>query len=116
MVVVHRVLYPSIFIENLVEGTCDRKWCPSNRHNPRIWGSFTRNRLRLESEHQDPLRSDESYTGPTSVLPGLRRNRTGLILSGPKFYFQIKVTFTFHSKIKVPESGGRVERHRIHVA
>ncbi len=51
-----------------------------------------------------------------SILPGLWRKRTGLLLSGPKFSFQMKVHFAFHLEIKVPESGGRVERHRIHVA
>ncbi len=51
-----------------------------------------------------------------SILPGLWRKRTGLLLSGPKSSFQIKVHFAFHLEIKVPESGGRVERHRIHVA
>ncbi len=35
---------------------------------------------------------------------------------GPKSSFQMKVNFAFHLEIKVPESGGRVERHRIHVA
>ncbi len=29
---------------------------------------------------------------------------------------QMKVHFAFNLEIKVPESGGRVERHRIHVA
>ncbi len=28
----------------------------------------------------------------------------------------VKVNFAFHLEIKVPESGGRVERHIIHVA
>ncbi len=51
-----------------------------------------------------------------SIIPGLRRKRTGLLLSGPKFSFQMKVNFAFHLEIKFPESGGRVERHRIHVA
>ncbi len=37
-------------------------------------------------------------------------------LSGPKSSFQMKVNFAFHLEIKVPESGGKVERHRIHVA
>ncbi len=50
-----------------------------------------------------------------SVLPGLWRKRTGLLLSGPKSSFQMKVNFAFHLEIKVPESGGRVERHRIHL-
>ncbi len=51
-----------------------------------------------------------------SILPGLRRKRTGLLLSGPKFSFQMEVYFAFHLEIKVPESGGREERHSIHVA
>ncbi len=51
-----------------------------------------------------------------SILPGLRRKITGLLHSDPKSSFQMKVNFAFHLDIKVPESGGRVERHRIHVA
>ncbi len=51
-----------------------------------------------------------------SILPGLKRTRTGLLLSGPKSSFQMKVHYAFNLEIKVPESGGRVERHRIHVA
>ncbi len=51
-----------------------------------------------------------------NILPGLRRKITGLLLSGPKSSFQMKVNFAFHLEIKVPEFGGRVEGHRIHVA
>ncbi len=51
-----------------------------------------------------------------SILPGLRRRRTGLVLSAPKSSFQMKVHLACHLEIRVPESGGRVERHRIHVA
>ncbi len=47
------------------------------------------------------------------ILPGLRRKITGLLLSGPKSSFQMKVNFAFHLEINVPESGGRVERHII---
>ncbi len=36
-----------------------------------------------------------------SILPGLRRKRTGLLLSGPKCTFQTKVNFAFHLEIKV---------------
>ncbi len=50
-----------------------------------------------------------------SILPGLRRRRTGLLLSAPKSSFQMKVHLAFNLEIKVPESGGREERHRIHV-
>ncbi len=51
-----------------------------------------------------------------SILPGLRRKRTELLFSGPKSSFQMKVNVAFNLEIKVPESGGSVERHRIHVA
>ncbi len=47
-----------------------------------------------------------------SILPGLRRKRTGLLLSGPKSSFQIKVHFAFYLEIKV----WRLERHRIQAA
>ncbi len=36
-----------------------------------------------------------------STLPGQRRKITGLLLSSPKSYFQIKVHFAFYLKIKV---------------
>ncbi len=49
-----------------------------------------------------------------SILSGLRRKITGLLFSCPKSSFQMKVNFVFHLEIKVPESGGRLERHRIH--
>ncbi len=51
-----------------------------------------------------------------SILPGLRRKINGLLISDPKSSFQMKVHFAFNLKIKVLESGGRVERNRIHVA
>ncbi len=96
--------------------------------------SLIRSGLKLESVHQESPRSDifrkraakpllnqrqrqkhliDSYR---NILSGLRRKRTGLLLSGPKSSFQMKVNCAFHLEIKVPESGERVERHRIHVA
>ncbi len=51
-----------------------------------------------------------------SASPGLKTKRTGLLLSGPKLCSLIKVNFAFPLEIRVPESGGREERHRIHVA
>ncbi len=51
-----------------------------------------------------------------SILHGLGRKITGLLLSGPKSSFQMEVNFAFNLEIKVPESGGRVERHIINVA
>ncbi len=52
------------------------------------------------------------------ILPRLRRKRTGLLLSGPKSSFQMKVKVAFHLEINFwrLESGWRLERHRIHVA
>ncbi len=51
-----------------------------------------------------------------SILPELRRKRTGLLLSCPKSSFQMKVNLAFYLEKKVPESGRRVEMHKIHVA
>ncbi len=39
-----------------------------------------------------------------SILPGLWRKGSGLLLIGPKSSFQMKVNFAFHLEIKVPES------------
>ncbi len=79
--------------------------------------------LRIQSSKADSNTWDsfikkwtEAEVDVRSVLPGLWRKRTGLLLSGPKSSFQIKVHFAFHLEIRVPESGGRVERHRIHVS
>ncbi len=87
--------------------------------------SFTRSGLKLESVHQESPRSDFRKRATKPLLNQRQRQkhltwavekRTGLLLSGPKSSFQMKVNFAFHLEIKVPESGGREERHRIHVA
>ncbi len=44
-----------------------------------------------------------------SVLSGLWRKRTGLLLSGPKSSFQIKVNFAFHLEIKVWRKSGEAQ-------
>ncbi len=78
--------------------------------------SFTRSELKLESVHQESPSHVWNRNIVRSILPGLKRKITGLLPSGPKSSFKMKVHFAFHLEIKVPESGGRVERHRIHVA
>ncbi len=91
----------------------------SSKADSNFWESFTRSGLKLESRVTTLRRLQEKGYQATSepeILPGLWRKRTGLLLSGPKSSFQIKVNFAFHLEIEVPESGGRVERHRIHVA
>ncbi len=86
--------------------------------------SFTRSGLKLESVHQESPRSDVFRKRATKPLLNQRQHqkrltwavekRTGLLFSGSKSSFQMKVNFAFH--LEIPESGGRVERHRIHVA
>ncbi len=98
----------------------------SSKADSNTWENFIRSELKLESVHQESPRSDifrKRATKPLlkqkhrqKHLTWLRRGRTGLLLSGPKSSFQIKVNFAFNLEIKVPESGGRAERHRIHVA
>ncbi len=98
----------------------------SSKADSNTWDSFTRSGLKLESVHQGSPRSDVFRKRATKPLLNQRQRhkhltwamekRTGLLLSGPKSSFQIKVNFTLNLEIKVPESGGRVERHRIHVA
>ncbi len=98
----------------------------SSKGDSNTWESFTKCELKLESVHQESPRSDIFRKGLRShfwnrniirsVSPGLKRKRTGLLLSGPKSSFQIKVNLAFNLELKVPESGERVERHRIQVA
>ncbi len=84
--------------------------------------SFTRSGLKLESVHQESPRSDVFRKRATKPLLNQRQRQKHLTWaveknnSGPKSSFQMKVNCAFHLEIKVPESGGRVERHRIHVA
>ncbi len=101
-----------------------------NKTHSKMWGRFTKSGLQLD---QEPLRTDvcktwvsavaflvssHSWTTDSvrSVSPGLKTKRTGLLLSGPKLCSLMKVNFAFPLEIRVPESGGREERHRIHVA
>ncbi len=88
--------------------------------------SFTRSELKLESVHQESPRSDVFRKRATKPLLNQRQRQKHLtwavekknwtVAQWSKVLFQMKVNFAFHLEIKVPESGGRVERHRIHVA
>ncbi len=123
---------------------CGRKKCSSNRDNRTLErivkqnpfknvGEIHKSGLQLESVLQEPLSTDvcktwvsavaflvssHSWTTDSvrSISPGLKTKRTGLLLSGPKLCSLMKVNFAFPLEIRVPESGGREERHRIHVA
>ncbi len=104
-----------------------------NKTHSKMWGRFTKSGLQLETVLQEPLRTDvcktwdsavaflvssHSWTTDSvrSVSPGLKTKRTGLLLSGPKLCSLMKVHFAFPLEIRVPESGGREERHSVHVA
>ncbi len=73
----------------------------SSKADSNTWESFTRSDLKLEWVHQESPRSDIFRKRATKPLlkqkqrqkpiPWLRRKRTGLLLSGPKSSFQIKV-------------------------
>ncbi len=96
----------------------------SSKADSNTWESFTRSELKLESVHQESPHSDIFRKRATKPLLEQKhrqkhltwRKITGLLLSVPKSSFQMKVHFAFNLEIKVPESGGREERHRIHVA
>ncbi len=89
-------------------------WGLSSKIDSRMWVNFTRNGLRLGSRHQEPPHTDVTRNLATvvirGVLPGLKRRRTGLLLSGPKSSFQMRTSFVFHLENKVLESGGKVEK------
>ncbi len=98
-------------------------WILSSKADSNTWESFTRSGLKLESVHQESPRSDVFRKRDTKPLLNQRQCQKHLTwavgekeLSGPKSSFQMKVNFAFNLEIRVPESGGRVERHRIHVA
>ncbi len=123
---------------------CGRKKCTSNRDNRTLerivkqnpfknvgeihkeWtaAGVSASRTTTHRRMQDMgfscriLVSSHSWTTDSvrSVSPGLKTKRTGLLLSGPKLCSLMKVNFAFPLEIRVPESGGREERHRIHVA
>ena len=46
-------------------------------------------------------------------LTWAKEKRTGLLLSGQKSSFLMRANFASHLETKVPESGGRMERHTI---
>ncbi len=138
-VALHRLLYQSILNSKLTgRNKWGRKRCTSNRDECKLENTVKQSWFKhlgelhkrvdwswsqcIKSHHVQMslgkgLPSHFWNTNDVrSILPGLRRKRTGLLLNGQKSSFQMKVNFTFNLEIKVPESGGRVERHRIHVA
>ncbi len=136
---VQGVLYQSILNAKLTgRKKLGRKICTSNRDDASLrilsskadsntWESFTRSELKLKSVHQESPRSrhlqengyqytSEPETIVRSILAGLRRKKTGLLLSGPKSSFLDESTFCISFGNQGPRVWRRVARHRIHVA
>ncbi len=98
----------------------------SSKADSNTWESFTRSELKLESVHQESPRSDIFRKRATKPLLKQKHrqkhlswaveknNWTAALWS--KLLFSEGSNFAFNLEIKVPESGGRVERHSIHVA
>ncbi len=92
----------------------------SSKADSNTWESFTRSELKLESVHQEFPLSDifrKRATNPLlkqkhrqKHLTWAKEKKTGLLLSGLKSTFQMKVNVAFNL------SGGKVERQIIHVS
>ena len=120
---------------------CGRKKCTSNRDNRTLERIVKQNPFKNVGEiHKEWTAAGVSASRTTThrrmqdmgfschiphVKPLLNNRqrqkrltskRTGLLLSGPKLCSLMKVNFAFPLEIRVPESGGREERHTIHVA
>ncbi len=131
-VAVQGVLYQSILNAKLTgKKKLGRKMCTSNRDDHKLENTVKQSWFKhLGDLHKEWTEAGVAQTSSgkglpshfwnrnivRTILPGLKRKITGLLLRGPKSTFQMKVNVAFHLEIKVPESGGGVERHRIHVA
>ncbi len=98
----------------------------SSKADSNTWKSFTRSGLKLESVHQESPRSDVFRKRATKPLLKQRQRqkhptwavekKNWTVAQWSKVLFSDESKFCISLEIKVPESGGRVERHRIHVA
>ncbi len=102
---------------------CGRKRCTTNRENRSLMRIVKQNRFKNLGElhkewteagfkasrapHTDVSRNLSTFV-VRGILPGLRRRRTGLLPSGPKSSFHMRVSFVFH--LETLEYGGRVEK------
>ncbi len=121
-VAVHRVLYQSMLNAKLTgRKKLSRKRCTSNRDDRKLentvkqswfkhlgelhkeWteAGVSASRVTTLRRLQEKGYQATSETETTSEASLLRRKITGLLLSGPKSSFQIKVHFAFHLEIKV---------------
>ncbi len=98
----------------------------SSKADSNTWESFTRSELKLESVHQESPCSDIFRKRATKPLLKQKQRQKHLTWAKEKnnwtFAQRFKVIFSDKSTFSISfgnqglESGGRVERHRIHVA
>ncbi len=88
----------------------------SSKADSNTWESFTRSGLKLESVHQESPRSDVFRKRATKPLLNQRQRQKLLTWAVEKKNSVVQSKFCLSFGNKVPESGGRVERHRFHVA
>ncbi len=134
-VAVYRVLYQSILNAKLTgRKNLGRKRCTSNRDDCKLENTVKQSWFKHLGElHKEWTEAgvsasrdtthrhlqEKGYQATSEPETTSKASYLGCgekELSGPKSSLQMKVNFAFHLEIKVPESGGRVERHRIHVA
>ncbi len=131
-VAVQGVLYQSILNAKLTGGKkLGRKMCtstgipslriPSSKADSNTWESLQEwteagvsasrvTTLRhLQEKATKPLLKQKHHQ---KHLTWAKEKNNWTVASGPKSSFQMKVNVAFNLEIKVPESGGRVERHR----
>ncbi len=123
-VAVYRVLYQSILNAKLTRRkNLGRKRCTSNRDDRKLENTVQAKLIQtlgrasqgVDWSWSQCIKSHHAQTSSgkglpshfwtrdnvRSILPGLWRKRTGLLLSGPKSSFQMKVNLAFHLEIKV---------------
>ncbi len=98
----------------------------SSKADSNTWESFTKSELKLESVHQESSRSDIFRKRATKPLLKQKQRQKHLtwakeknnwtVAQWSKVFFSDKSTFCISFGNQGLGSGGRVERHRIHVA
>ncbi len=96
----------------------------SSKADSNTWESFTRSELKLESVHQESPRSDIFRKRATNPLLKQKHHQKHLTWAQEKKNWTVaqwsKVLFSDKGKFSISvwksRSGGRLEKHRIHVA
>ncbi len=88
---------------------CQIKNKQTNKQTNKKWTEAEFSASRVTTLRRLQEKGYQARNNIRSILPGLRRKRTGLLLSGPKSSFQMKVNFAFHLEIKVWRKTGEAQ-------